>query len=224
MGYLGLEEAERALKLGAYIQAFEIFIAMTESGEDPAFYKLCEMALNGQLQDYQTSELRRRLERAIENDNDAATYNAAVLISRGVVFPKDLERAADLFRIACTRRVPESFHALAQLYLNNLGEIPLATADNIIDLLEQGIKLGSPDCAYLMGRIYAKGELSRADPYKAVKFLYAAARFGHEEAKKALVLIQTMNPGESFRRQQEEGTDLYWRMKNPDLHAERRDA
>lgn len=223
MGYLGLEEAERALKLGAYIQAFEIFVAMTESGEDPAFYKLCEMALNGQLQPEQVKQLETRLERAIENDNDAATYNSAVLISRGVVFPRDLEKAADLFRITCSRRLPESFNALAQLYLNNLGEIPLATSDNILDLLEQGIKLGSPDCAYLMGRIYAKGELFRADPYKAVKYLYAAARFGHEEAKKALVLIQTMNPGEPFRRQQEEGTELYWRMKNPDLHAERRD-
>lgn len=140
-----------------------------------------------------------------------------------MVFEKNIEKAASLFNLVCTRRLPEAFHALARLYLDYRSVLPLATADNIIDLLDQGIKLGSPECAYLLGRMYAKGELVRTDPYKAVTFLYASARLGNEEAKKALVLIQTMNPGEPFRRQQEEGTDLYWRMKNPDLHAERRD-
>lgn len=92
MGYLGLEEAERAIKLGAYTQAYEIFVAMVESGEDPAFYKLCEMAIHAQLHEDQQKDFADRLERAVRQDNESATYNMAVLYSRGVVFERDLQK------------------------------------------------------------------------------------------------------------------------------------
>lgn len=222
MAYLGLEEAERALKLGAYTQAYEIFVAMVESGEDPAFYKLCEMAINGQLHEDQEKDFADRLTRAVRQDNDAATFNLGVLYSRGVVFPRDLQRSADLFSKACARRIPEAFAALAKLYMNHPQEITFASVSNILQLLQEGIKLGSVECAFLMGRLHASGGLIKTDPFQAVKYLYAAARLGHEEAKKALVVIQTMNPAEPFTRQQQEGRDLYWRMKNPDLYAETR--
>lgn len=222
MGYLGLEEAERAIKLGAYTQAYEIFVAMVESGEDPAFYKLCEMAIHAQLHEDQQKDFADRLERAVRQDNESATYNMAVLYSRGVVFERDLQKAAHLFSKACACRVPEAFAALAKLYIHHRHDLPLASSDNIVQLLHDGIKLGSAESAYLMGRICTTGGPVRADPFEAVKYLYAAARLGHEEAKKALVMIQTMNPSETFASQQKEGTDLYWRMKNPDLHSEHR--
>ena len=54
---IGIEDGEYALRAGAYPQAFEIFMMLAGTGEDPAYYNLCSMVLNNQLTEDQLGQL-----------------------------------------------------------------------------------------------------------------------------------------------------------------------
>lgn len=222
-GYLGLEEAERAMKLGAYHQAFEIFMAMVESGEDPAFYKLCEMALHEQLDDEEKQKFTQRLFHDIQEGNGAAAYNAGVLYSRGIGFPKDITKAIEMFSKAIARRVPQGYLALAKLYLSRPEGVPIISDQMILEYINNAVKGGEIEAAYLLGRMYAKGEVVKRDDRKAFIYLFAAAKQGHEEAKKAIMVLQVMYSGEKFEPEQKAAMGLVWKMKHPDLHEHDRD-
>ena len=220
MSYLGLEEAERAIALGAHHQAFEIFMAMVESGEDPAFYKLCEMVLNDQLDDEERNLFIRRLFQDIEHGNGAAAFNAGVLYSRGLGFPLDLPKAVDMFNRAIANKVPEGYLALAKLYIVNHEKLALASTENIASLLERGAKAGSVDCAFVLGKHYTQGDVLRRDIPEAFKFLYLAAIQGHEEAKRSLMVIQALHPQDPFEREQRAAKEMLYRIQNPYDHPE----
>ncbi len=223
MGYLGLEEAERAITLGAYHQAFEIFMAMVESGEDPAFYKLCEMTLHGQLDDDERQAFIRRLFLDIEQGNGVAAFNAGVLYSRGIDFPLDLPKAVDMFNLAIANKVPEGYLALAKLYILHRGKIALAGADNVASLLERGAKAGSVECAFTLGKHYTQGDILKRDIPEAFKYLYLAALQGHEEAKRSLMVIQALHPKDPFEREQRAAKELLYRIQNPYDHPDHGD-
>lgn len=220
MSYLGLEAAERAIALGAYHQAFEIFMAMVESGEDPAFYKLCEMTLKGQLDDHEQKMFVQRLFQDIEQGNGAAAFNAGVLYSRGIGFPLDLEKAVDMFNRAIVNKVPEGYLALAKLYIVNQGKMALASAHNIASLLEKGAKAGSIDCAFTLGKHYTQGETLKRDIPEAFKYLYLAALQGHEEAKRSLMVIQALHPNDPFEMEQRAAKEMLYRIRNPYDHPD----
>ncbi|MBU3724306.1 MAG: sel1 repeat family protein [Burkholderiaceae bacterium] len=214
-GYLGLEEGNRALQVGAYHQAFEIFMAMVESGEDPAFYKLCEMVLQGQLDDSARQTFIHRLSQDIEMGNGVAAFNAGVLYSRGLGFSLDLEKAVDMFNLAIANKVAEGYLALARLYIAHLGQLPLASAENIAELLEKGARAGSIEAAFTLGRLYTQGDVLRRDPSRGFLFLFLAAIQGHEDSKRALMVLQTMHATEPFEREQKTAKEMLYRIKNP---------
>ncbi|MBU3723955.1 MAG: sel1 repeat family protein [Burkholderiaceae bacterium] len=220
MGYLGLEEAERAITLGAYHQAFEIFMAMVESGEDPAFYKLCKMTLLGQLNDEERNFFVRRLFQDIEQGNGVAAFNAGVLYSRGIGFPLNLSKAVDMFNQAIANNVTEGYLALAKLYMLNREQIPLASTENIVSLLERGAKAGSVDCAFTLGKHYTQGDFLQRNIPEAFKFLYLAALQGHEEAKRSLMVIQALHPKDPFEQEQRAAKEMLYRIQNPYDHPD----
>ena len=214
-GYLGLEEGNRALELGAYHQAFEIFMAMVESGEDPAFYKLCEMAINDQLDDNERELFVQRLLQDVAQGNGIAAFNAGILYSRGTGIPRDIDKAVDMFNLAISHKVPEGPLALARLYIGHLGKLPLASPDNVVSLLDQGARLGSVDAAFTLGKLFTQGDVLSRDPYKAFLYLFLAAAQGHEDSKRALMVLQTLHPKEPFEREQKAAKEMIYRIKNP---------
>lgn len=214
-GYLGLEEGNRALQLGAYHQAFEIFMAMVESGEDPAFYKLCEMAVNDQLDDSERKIFVQRLLHDVAQGNGIAAFNAGILYSRGTGFPRDIDKAVDMFNLAISHKVPEGPLALARLYIAHLGKLPLASPENVISLLDQGARLGSIEAAFTLGKLFTQGDVLPRDPYKAFLYLFLAAAQGHEESKRALMVLQTLHAKEPFEREQKAAKEIIYRIKNP---------
>jgi TPR repeat protein len=209
-----LEAGNRALALGAYTQAFEIFNTMVDGGEDPAFFKLCEMAINKQLNAHQAKELKEKLESAAHHRNEAACYNCAVLIERGVLFEQNVVKAATLFRRACGSSTPEAYAALARLYIAHRGEFKAIRTLDVINLLEDGVRYGDPGAAYLLGMLYSKGELVNRCLRTAGKLLFAAERFGHREAIALVAIMKTMGDAHEFIAQEAAGKSLYFDMRD----------
>lgn len=216
MGWISYEHGRRALELGAYAQAFEIFKAAIYSGEDPAYYGLCDMALGGKLDSDQLAELKEMLDLAVQNQNGAATYNQAVLISRHVTgFDMDVDKAIDLFNKACAQRIPEAYLALARLYIYEGRYHALATKSNIVSLLEIAMNMGQAEAANLLGKIHYSKELTKSPNLgQAVVYFVVAGQLGSEEAKRALAVLQTEYRGFSFEGELCAANAILRRIKN----------
>jgi TPR repeat protein len=214
MSGVGLEAGNRALILGAYSQAYEIFCLMVEDGEDPAFYKLCEMAIHQQLNDRQQVSLKERLETAVQHGNEAACYNSAVLTERGVLFDHSPEKAERLFKRACGSSVPQAYAALVRLYLAHRPKFPTIRNSDITDLLKDGIRYGDPGAAYLLGMLHTKGEIVKQCYESAGKFLFAAEKHGHREAITLISIIGHMDVARVFNAQKVHGHQLYHDMRD----------
>ncbi len=65
MSWVSFEHGKRALEMGAYSQAFEIFKAAVYSGEDPAYYGLCDMAPGGNLNKEPITEVKDMLQTSV---------------------------------------------------------------------------------------------------------------------------------------------------------------
>ena len=77
-----LEDGERAVKIGAYRQAFDIFMMLCQNAEDPAYYKLSEMALNKQLLEEEITIIEKHMIEEMKNRNEQATFNLGILYWR----------------------------------------------------------------------------------------------------------------------------------------------
>lgn len=205
---IGLADGEYALKLGAYRQAFEIFLMLASGEEDPAYYKLCEMVLNQQLNEEELKTLEEHLKRAIREGNKMAVYNLGFLRWHTKGALHNIDQAVELFQEACAMDVAEAFVALARLYMKDAAQHPLASGANILNLLMQGLERGSIEAAYLLGKIHYDGSFLKRDDSAAFKYLFMAGRLGHIEAKKALLVLQAIHPNNAFSREQEEAKEL----------------
>lgn len=216
MSWVSFEHGKRALEMGAYSQAYEIFKAAVYSGEDPAYYGLCDMALQGKLSNEQITELKDMLQKAVREHNGSATYNLAVLLSRAARgFDLDLAKAIDLFNQACGQRIPEAYLALARLYVYDGRNHPLATKPNIVQLLETAMKMGQAEAACLLGKIHYSKELTKnPDVSKAVVYFVVAGQLGSDEAKRALVVLQTEYAGINFDRELNQAKTTVRAIKN----------
>lgn len=189
--YYDIESGERAVRIGAYQQAFEIFRAAVMGGEDPGFHYLCKMALDRQLTDEQREEVRTMVELAVKEHNGIASYNLAVLLSRPAPgFDQDLNRAVELFYVACRQKIPEAFLALARLYLYVIPDHPFASQKTVVNLLETALLMGNAECAYLIGKVYSAKELTnKPDPRRAAVYFAVAGKLGHPEGQRSLVML-----------------------------------
>lgn len=177
-----LEDGERAVKIGAYRQAFDIFMMLCANAEDPAYYKLSEMALNKQMLDEELAQTVKLMTEEVKNRNHQATYNLGILYWRAPYSIKNIEKAVELFNLACNMEVPEAFVALARLYMNEGAHLPLATPNNIMSLLKKVL-----NWAQLMPAISLPSSTWMAntpkDDFEAFKFLFISGRLGNIEAK-----------------------------------------
>ncbi len=221
MSWVSFEHGKRALDMGAYSQAYEIFKAAIYSGEDPAFYGLCDMALGGRLSTDQIAELKEMLNHAVREHNGSATYNLAVLISRQVRgFEMDIDKAVDLFNKACAQRIPEAYLALARLYVYDGRNHPLATKSNIVQLLETAMHMGQAEAATLLGKIHFSKELTKnPDVSKAVVYFVVGGQLGSDESKRALVVLQNEYRGIDFSRELDQAKKVVRAIKDKAFEA-----
>jgi TPR repeat protein len=203
-----LEDGERAVKIGAYRQAFDIFMMLCANAEDPAYYKLSEMALNQQMLEEELAQTVKLMTEEVKNRNHQATYNLGILYWRAPYKIKNIEKAVELFNLACNMEVPEAFVALARLYMNEGAHLPLATPANIMNLLKKGFELGSIDACYLIAKQHMDGKYAKKDDFEAFKYLFISGRLGNIEAKKQAMIMQGLHPEGAFRGVQAEAINM----------------
>lgn len=199
-----LEDGERAVAIGAFRQAFDIFMMLCANSEDPAYYKLSEMAMHHQLLDEELDQVVRLMTKEFENHNGQATYNLGLLYWKAPYALKNLEKAVEMFNKACRLEVPEAFLALARLYMGDGAHLPLASATNIMDLLHKGFELGSIEACHLIAKQHIDGKFAKKDDFMAFKYLFIAGRLGVIEAKKQAMIMQGIHSPGYFRAVQEE--------------------
>jgi len=207
-----LEDGERAVKVGAYRHAFEIFMMLCENGEDPAFYKSTEMALNDQLIPDERGRLLHFLEKQVKQHNKEATFNLAILYWR-VPAMQDLEKAVELLQICCRNSMARAFLALARLFMGDGMNLPGATPETILKLLADGFAAGSIECAWLIAKLHLDGRYVHKDDQVAFKWLFIAGRLGHLEARKHALMMQGLYPNGTFRYVQDEAIDLIEKLE-----------
>ncbi len=209
-----LEDGERAIKIGAYRQAFDIFMMLCANAEDPAYYKLSEMALNKQMLEEELAQTVKLMSEEVKNRNQQATYNLGILYWRAPYSLKDLNKAVELLNLACNMEVPEAFVALARLYMNEGAHLPLATSTNIMNLLQRGFELGSIDAVYLIAKQHMDGKHAKKDDFEAFKYLFIAGRLGNIEAKKQAMIMQGLHHEGAFRGVQEEAIHMLEKLES----------
>ena len=203
-----LEDGERAVKIGAYRQAFDIFMMLCANAEDPAYYKLSEMALAKQLKEDEIDEVVRLMEKEYDNNNWQATYNLGILYWRAPYSIHNLEKAVEMFNKACRMEVPQAFVALAKIYMGDGKHLPLATASNIMNLLHEAFRLGSIEAAYLIAKQHLDGKYAKKDDDEAYRYLFISGRLGTVEARKQAMIMQGLHAEGYFRGIQKEAADL----------------
>ena len=203
-----LEDGERAVKLGAYRQAFEIFMMLCVNQEDPAFFKLSEMAINKQLEEEELQRLIDMMKEEVRKKNGEATFNLAVVYWRAPYATKNLEKAIEYLNAACRMEVAQAFIALAKLYMSDGAHLPLATGSNIMNLLHQGFEHGSVEAAHLIAKEHLSGHYAKKDSYEAFKYLFIAGRLGITEAKKHTMVMQGLNASPEFKLAQQEAMQI----------------
>lgn len=207
-----MEDGERAIKVGAYRHAFQIFMMLCENSEDEALFRATQMALNDQLIPEERERLISFLEREIRAYNKDAAFNLAVLYWR-VPAMQDIEKAMDLLQKCCRDGVPRAFVALAKLLMSDGRNLPGATPDAIVKLLQDGFAAGSIEAAWLIAKLHLDGAYVKKDDYEAFKWLFIAGRLGHVEARKHALMMQGLYPNGAFKYVQDEALDLIEKLE-----------
>ncbi|NBW00899.1 MAG: hypothetical protein EBR85_04160 [Betaproteobacteria bacterium] len=106
-------EGEYALSMGAYMQAFEIFMLVEQEQADPTFLKCCQMVMANQLGESEHKELFTKLEQQMARNNGRAAYNYGLVLAHLGQTP----RAQEVLNQAALLGVPEAKAALTKLLL-----------------------------------------------------------------------------------------------------------
>jgi hypothetical protein len=77
---LDFKAGEDALSMGAYPQAFEIFMIIERDQEKPSYVKCCRMVLDNQAGPEEIKELEAKLQDEMAQGNSRATYNYALIL------------------------------------------------------------------------------------------------------------------------------------------------
>ncbi len=105
---------EDALSMGAYPQAFEIFMIIERDQEAPSFVKCCRMVLDNQAGPDEIKELESMLQAEMAKGNGRAAYNYALIL-----FHLDRKtRAREVLEKASVMGQPEAKVALTRLLLS----------------------------------------------------------------------------------------------------------
>ena len=133
--------------------------------------------------------------------NGYALYNVGLMHERGLGKVKqDYKIAVEYYKKAIKEEVHDAYCNLGNIYALGLvwskGFPEIFQRD--LNCLTVGAESGSRQSAYTLGSLYGKGEFIPQDNSKAVYFLTLAAKMGHEQAKRVLIIFAHAHPGENF--------------------------
>ncbi|MFM8630737.1 MAG: hypothetical protein ACKODQ_04565 [Betaproteobacteria bacterium] len=106
-------EGEYALSMGAYVQAFEIFMLVEQEQAEPTFLKCCQMVMANQIGNDERNELFSKIEQQMSRNNGRATYNYGLVLAHLGKNPK----AQEVLNQAALLGIPEAKAALTKLLL-----------------------------------------------------------------------------------------------------------
>jgi len=181
-----LEELYRkgqdAAKRGQLTAAVEAFEQAADKGHAPSQYELGLILKAGRKPvDQDLPRARRLMQKAAEQGNPAALFEAAQMADRGLGGDKNCKDAEKWARKAAEKGSPEA----AQL----AGELNLKTCDGnknpaeAARWLRKAADKGSRDAAFSLGVLYFNGDGVGKDQGEAKRWLEAAASKGHPSAK-----------------------------------------
>lgn len=205
-------DGEDALRHGAYRHAFRVFLGLCQNLEDPAFYRVCQMELDGHLTPEERDEMVGVLTSQTKKGNLDAAFNLAVLFWRSSTM-RDLPRAEALLKVAAGAGMAQASVSLAKLYIGDGSQLSNATSDNIMKALQEAFASGSIEAAWLIARQHMTGQHAKTDDFEAFRWLFIAGRLGHEEARKHAVMLEGLRPG-AYRWVADEALDLMDKMDN----------
>jgi TPR repeat protein len=205
-------DGEDALRHGAYRHAFKVFLGLCQNLEDPAFYRVCQMELDGHLTPEERDEMVAVLTAQTKKGNLDAAFNLAVLFSRSSTMI-DLPRAEALFKVGTGAGMGQAGIALAKLYMGDGSHLLNATSDNIMKALQDAFASGIIEAAWLIARQHMTGQHARKDDFEAFRWLFIAGRLGHEEARKHALMLEGLRPG-AYQWVGDEALDLLDKMQN----------
>ena len=137
------------------------------------------LAGDGMPKDY--AKALRWLRRASGDGHAGARNNLGLMHEQGLGVPVDYLAARDLYLAALGGANPQAKGNLERFYLEGRGAPSGAAAAG---WYRKGAEAGIATAQHRLGRIYANGEGTKRDEREAVKWLAAAARQGHPEARK----------------------------------------
>jgi TPR repeat protein len=77
-----------------------------------------------------------------------------------------------------------------------------------------GAEFGSRQSAFTIGSLYGKGEFIPQDKPKAFYFLALAAKMGHEQAKRVLIIFAHAHKGENFDAEMDAANVAFGKIEN----------
>jgi tetratricopeptide (TPR) repeat protein len=106
-------EGEYALSMGAYVQAFEIFMLVEQEQAEPTFLKCCQMVMANQIGGDERKELFAKLDQQMAYNNGRATYNYGLVLAH---IGQNL-KAQEVLNQAALLGISEAKAALTKLLL-----------------------------------------------------------------------------------------------------------
>ena len=220
MGYNSgaLELGRMNLETGKVDVAFDIFIDLAKNDlDEDALYMLTRMTFDGQLNPEQIEVFYELQNSHSSYGNGYALYNVGLMHERGLGKVKlDIKIAVEYYKKAIKEEVHDAYCNLGNIYALGSGMEQGIPRDVMkgIELLTTGAEAGSRQSAYTLGSLYGKGEFIPQDNSKAVYFLTLAAKMGHEQAKRVLIIFAHANAGKNFDAEFDAANFTFGKIEN----------
>lgn len=175
-------KGQDAAKRGQPVAAVEAFEPAADKGHAPSQYELGLILKTGRKPvEQDLPRARRLMQKAAEQGNPGALYEAAQMADRGLGGDKNCKDAEKWARKAAEKGSPEAAQLTGELNLKGCdGNKNPAEAAR---WLRKAADKGSRDAAFSLGVLYFNGDGVGKDTVEARQWLEAAAAKGHPSAK-----------------------------------------
>jgi uncharacterized protein len=213
-----LEIGRLKIEKGKFEEAFEIFYEPAKfEVDEEALYWLMRMTFDGLLNPEQIQLVYDLQNSELTKNNGYSLYNVGLIYERGLGNVKqDYKVAVEYYEKALEEDVYDAYCNIGNILALGLGEkqgIPKDIAKGL-ELLAKGAEFGSRESAFTVGSLYGMGEFIPKNNSKAVYFLSLAAKLGHDQAKRVLILFGRAHPGKNFDKEIDAASAMFGKIKN----------
>lgn len=123
-------------------------------------------------------------------------YCLALIFEHGFHIERNMRTAIALYERSIGAGVPEATYKLGSIYLH--GRNQYGDVLDGVELLRNAASMGLARAAHLLGGAYFRGELIDRNFSRGYLYLLLGAELGNEDSRRAVVIIETMHPKETF--------------------------